>query len=125
MVVIKGLVALTLTYILAPLVTNHKIIEEINGIFYSLLWNNKGDKIKRSVMINTYESGGLKMIDISFFNKSLKTTWIKKYLDESNRGKWTRHSKNNISKRPIFTRNCTNLVRSKLRQPNENQATIS
>ena len=61
MVVIKGLVALKLTYILAPLVTNHKIIEEINGIFYSLLWNNKGDKIKRSVMINTYESGGLKM----------------------------------------------------------------
>lgn len=71
MVVIKGLVVLKLTYILAPLVTNHKIIEEINGIFYSLLWNNKGDKIKRSVMINTYESGGLKMIDISFFNKSL------------------------------------------------------
>lgn len=75
MVVIKGLVALQLTYIWAPLVTNHKIIEEINGIFYSPLWNNKGDKIKWSVMINTYESGGLKMIDISFFNKSLKTTW--------------------------------------------------
>ena len=77
-----------LTYILAPLVTNHKIVKEINDIFYSFLWNNKGDKIKQSVMINNYESGGLKMIDISSFNKSLKTTWIKKYLDKSNRGKW-------------------------------------
>ena len=85
--VIKSLAASQLTYILAPLVTNHKIIKEINDIFYRFLWNNKGDKIKRSVMINDYESGGLKMIDISF-NKSLKTTWIKKYLDESNQGKW-------------------------------------
>jgi len=87
--VIKSLAASQLTYIIAPLATNHKIIKEINDIFYTFLWNNKGDKIKRSVMINNYESGGLKMIDISSFNKSLlKTTWIKKYLDESNRGKW-------------------------------------
>ena len=28
------------------------------------------------------------MIDLSLFNKSLKTTWICKYLDVSNRGKW-------------------------------------
>jgi len=46
-------------------------------------------------MINNYESGGLKMIDISSFNKSLKTTWIKKYLDKSNRGKWKDFSNSN------------------------------
>ena len=96
--VIKSLAASQLTYILAPLVTNHKAIKEINGIFYSFLWNNKGDKIKRSVMINNYESGGLKMIDISSFNKSLKTTWIKKYLDESNRGKWKDFSELELGK---------------------------
>ena len=28
------------------------------------------------------------MIDIQAFNKSLKTTWIKKYLDNENQGKW-------------------------------------
>ena len=28
------------------------------------------------------------MIDIFLFNKSLKPTWMKKYLDESNAGKW-------------------------------------
>ena len=28
------------------------------------------------------------MIDISSFNKSLKITWIKKYLDNNNKGKW-------------------------------------
>jgi len=28
------------------------------------------------------------MIDIHSFNKALKATWIKKYLDTENRGKW-------------------------------------
>ena len=39
-------------------------------------------------MINDYPEGGQKMIDISSFNKSLKTTWIEKYLDSGNLGKW-------------------------------------
>ena len=64
-----------LTYILAPLATNHEIIREINDLFYSYLWNNKGDKIKRSVIImSEYEKGGLKIVDMATFNKSLKTT---------------------------------------------------
>ena len=39
-------------------------------------------------MINDYCEGGLKMIDLISFNKSLKTSWIQKYLDSSNNGKW-------------------------------------
>ena len=39
-------------------------------------------------MINDYLNGGLKMIDIQSFNKSLKATWVKKYLDKENRGRW-------------------------------------
>ena len=39
-------------------------------------------------MINDFGVGGLKMMDISSFNNSLKTTWIKKYLDSNNKGKW-------------------------------------
>ena len=50
--------------------------------------NDKGDKIKRKVMINDYSEGGLKMIDIVSFNRSLKATWIKRYLDKENYGRW-------------------------------------
>ena len=39
-------------------------------------------------MINHLGAGDLKMIDISSFNKSLKITWIKTYLDNKNKGKW-------------------------------------
>ena len=28
------------------------------------------------------------MIDIASFNKALKSVWIRKYLDENNKGKW-------------------------------------
>ena len=63
---------------LALPVRNYKIIRKINDLFYSFLWNNKGDKIKRSVMINDYDKGGLKMVGTTLFNKSLKTNWIKK-----------------------------------------------
>ena len=41
------------------------------------LWNGKGDKIKRDIIINNYPAGDLKMIDILSFNKALKATWIK------------------------------------------------
>ena len=44
--VIKSLAASQLTYTLAPLATNHEIIKEINDLFCSYPWNNKGDKIK-------------------------------------------------------------------------------
>ena len=77
--VLKSLVVSQLTYILSPLPSNEKIINEINDLFYRFLWNDKGDKIKRKVMINDYFKGGLKMI---------KLTWIKKYLDSSNKGEW-------------------------------------
>ena len=54
----------------------------------SVLWNDKGDKIKRNIMINDYSEGGLKMIDIDSFNRSLKAVWIKKCLDTENQEGW-------------------------------------
>ena len=67
---------------------NHYATKEINNMFYHFLWNGEGDKIKRKVMINEPEYGGLKMLDLYSFNKSVKTTWVKKYLDTTKNGKW-------------------------------------
>jgi hypothetical protein len=48
------------------------ILNDIEKIFYKFLWNGKKDKIKRSVIINEYEEGGLKMPNIQSFYKALK-----------------------------------------------------
>ena len=84
----KSLIASQLVYILSPLPTNQQVLDEINNIFYKFLWDWKGDKIKRSIMISDYGNGGLKMIDINSFNKALKLSLVRKYLDNDNSAKW-------------------------------------
>ena len=86
--ILKSLVASQLVNVFSPLQTNHQVIKELNEAFYHFLWDGKPDKIKRNVIINEYGDGGLKMIDLFSFNKSLKTIWIKKYLEKTNMGKW-------------------------------------
>ena len=44
--------------------------------------------MKRKIMINDYCCDRRKMIDSFSFNKSLKLTWIKKYLEPYNNGTW-------------------------------------
>ena len=53
-------------------------LQNFNDLFYNFLWSGKGDKIKRNIIINDYPDGGLKMIDIESFNKSLN----KNHLDK-------------------------------------------
>lgn len=48
----------------------------------------QGGKIKRDIMIADYDQGGPKVVDVPLFAKSLKSTWIKKYLDQNNWVKW-------------------------------------
>ena len=74
--------------VLSALPTHHGALKEINTLLYDFLWNGKGDKIKRAEMINDYDKGGLKMIDIQSFNKSLKMKWVQGYLNNVNHGKW-------------------------------------
>ena len=75
--VLKSLVVSQLVYVLSPLPLNVKPIKEVNKLFFAFLCNGKGDKIKENTIINDYPNGGLKMIDIISFSKSLKATWIK------------------------------------------------
>ena len=106
-------------YILSPLPTYYEAIQEINSLFYKFLWSDKVDKIKRNVMINDYPEGGIKMIDIISFNKSLKAVWVKKYLDNENCGHWKLFFDAELKKyggKAIFRRNLnktdtSNLIR--------------
>ena len=61
-------------------------ISKINTELYNYLWNSKIDKIKRDIVIKEYINGGLKMINLVAFIKSLKLSWIRRlYTGE---GKW-------------------------------------
>ena len=87
-VVLKSLIPSQLVYILSPWPTKHAALHEINNMFYDFLWSGRGDKIKGDVTIRDCENGGLRMIDIKSFNRALKSTWVKKYLDNDNHSRW-------------------------------------
>ena len=61
-----------LVYILSSLRTCFKSLKEINDLLFKFLSDGKRDKIKLSEMIVDYGDGGLKMLDIIAFSKSLK-----------------------------------------------------
>ena len=86
--IIKTLAVSQIVYILSSLPTLPDILKTINSTLYNFLWDGKGDKIKRTTMINSYPKGGLKMLDIQSLNESLKMKWIQGYLNEENKGKW-------------------------------------
>ena len=86
--VIKSLVLSKIVHILTALPSpSKKLINELNKIFYIFLWNDKPDKIKRSVMKLKFKEGGLGMVDVELFDKSLKLTWIRKLFVNISRWK--------------------------------------
>ena len=68
MTVIKSLVISKITHLLMNLPDpEESFLKEFNKLLYHFLWNGKNDKIRRSGMCQTYETGGLKMVDIKRF----------------------------------------------------------
>ena len=45
-------------------------------LLFQFLWNKKPDKIKRTTICTKYQNGGLNMVNIYNFEKSLKVSWI-------------------------------------------------
>ena len=83
-------------------------IKEIDDLLYKFLRDGKGDKIKCTVVINDYHEGGIKMLDVKSSNSALKATWIPKYLDINNKGKWQivfKYWLSRMQKENIFTYN--------------------
>ena len=72
--VVKALAASQMVYVMTSMSSCLKSLKEINDLIFKFLWENKGDKIKRTGMIADYQEGGLKMLDIMEFNKALKIT---------------------------------------------------
>ena len=84
-VVIKNYALPKLIYPLTSLPNPPKdTINRLEKSMYNFLWDGKPDKIKRETIIQDYEHGGLKMIDIETFIWSLKAGWVKRLVQTEN-----------------------------------------
>lgn len=85
--VLKTLVLPKIIHILTSLPQmSTKMIKHIERLFFKFIWNDGPEKIKRQTLYQPKNKGGLAMIDINTFSKSLKITWIRR-LNISNT-KW-------------------------------------
>ena len=67
---------------------NKNVIKIIKDSMFNFLWDGKPEKINRKVIIQDYDMGGLKMVEIESYINSLKSKWIKRILDTENTGQW-------------------------------------
>ena len=62
-------------------------IKELNDTFAKFLWCGKPPKWRKEILEGEYYHGGLKLHNISLFDKTLKIGWLRRYISSS--GKWT------------------------------------
>ena len=63
--IVKALGVSKFTFAATVLHVPQDIIKQINQILFNFLWGCKCDKVKRDIVIQDYENGGLKMIDFT------------------------------------------------------------
>ena len=87
--IIKSLLISKLNYLFLTLPNPPgDFLKELNQILFKFLWNNKPDRIKRTVACRPVSEGGLGMVDIFSYVKALKLIWIRKVCDISYIFKW-------------------------------------
>ena len=87
--IIKTLVIPKIVYALSLIFCPTKILEKLDKILFSFLWDNKTPKIKRETIIANYCDGGLKMTDVFLVHESAKIRFLKRILKSDNM-KWTK-----------------------------------
>ena len=80
--VLKTLVVSKIVHILISLPSpSSSLTNELTKLFYSFLWNEKPDQLKRSISALKLNQDGLGMLNLKVFNESLKITWFRKYIN--------------------------------------------
>ena len=59
------------------------VIDQLNTLHKTIIWNNKRPKIKHSTLIADYCEGGYKDVDIESKTAALKIKWVTKLLDSN------------------------------------------
>ena len=55
-----------------------EMIQKLNKLFFSFIWNDKPDKIKRIYLTQDFQEAGLRMVNLENFIAALKVSWIRR-----------------------------------------------
>ena len=83
-IIVKSLMLSKLTHLLSVFTMPEKLRQKVDSIMFRFIWNLKGktgERVKRDVVIQAYECGGLKMATVEIMQKacilSTLTTFLK------------------------------------------------
>jgi hypothetical protein len=94
--VIKSLLLPQLTYTLSTLPSPSKeTIKQINSLFFKFIHKGGSEKIKRTILIGDYSTGGYKMTDLVTYIKAIKIRWMERLI--SIPGLWKKELENSCN----------------------------
>ena len=64
------------------------ILNKIKSEIFKFIWGSKPDQVIRPVLMQGYENGGLRLINVDYFIEDLKAGWIRRIFDKQNKGLW-------------------------------------
>ena len=86
--IIKSLFMSKITHMLLSLPSpNATCLKELNDTFAKFLWSGKPSKWNRDILEREIHLGGLKLHNIALFDKTLKLSWLHRFL--KSKSKWT------------------------------------
>ena len=86
---IKSLLLSKVTYRATMFPVSQEFIKTLCKLIFKFLWNGP-DKIKRKTVCGSYDAGGLQMTDIYNMIKSLKLSWVSRFLRDKEKP-WTNY----------------------------------
>ena len=81
--VFKSLAIPKLIYASTMKCPSKQILDQMNSVHKSFIWDNKKPKIKHSTLIADYSEDGYKDVGIETKISALKVTWVKRLLDSN------------------------------------------
>ena len=80
--ILKSLIISQMTFLFSVLFVPEYILQKLNKLIFSFLWDGKTPKVKRETMINNINDRGLGMPDVYLVNSTSKISWIKRLTNE-------------------------------------------
>ena len=77
--IMKSFLISKFVYICSVLPTPTEVVSELNRLLFKFLWKDV-DEVTRVSVINEYERGGLKLIDVDCMIRSLRLGWLQRVL---------------------------------------------
>ena len=79
-VIIKALGISPIVYSMSMLEAPRSELEKVNKLIFKFFWKNKPDRIKREVLYQNIDKGGIKLPNIFLINKALRLSWISRLV---------------------------------------------